>query len=163
MEDTVKLPIGFDPACLRPLQKTAELVSKTSAHALVVFADSKNRCQYFASPHLQTVFLKPAAANFFRNQLVQQFNDNQVVRSNFTLSHQQTASAYVSDNNKRAVQWANSTQRLRRAAKQIAATYPDRAFLMYIYRGDKLEKHQVAAPQLSDIFDQQVGLTSYRA
>ena len=153
MKDMVKFPVDFDPACLRLLQKTAELVSKTSAHALVVFADSKNQCQYFASPHLQTVFLKPAAASFFRNKLVQQFNDNQVVRSNFTPLRQQTASAYVSENKKRAVQWANSTQWLRRAAKQIAETYSDRAFLMYIYGGDKLEKHQVAAPHLSGIFD----------
>ena len=153
MKDMVKFPVDFDPACLRLMQKTAELVSKTSAHALVVFADSKNQCQYFASPHLQTVFLKPAAASFFRNKLVQQFNDNQVVRSNFTPLRQQTASAYVSENKKRAVQWANSTQWLRRAAKQIVETYSDRAFLMYIYGGDKLEKHQVAAPHLSGIFD----------
>ncbi len=153
MGDTVKLPEGFDPACFRLLHKTAELVSKTSAHALVVFADSKKQCQYFASPHLQTLFLKPAAATFFCQQLVQQFHDNQVVRSNFTPLRQQTACAYVSEQTKRAAQWANSTQWLRRAAKQIAATYSNRAFFMYIYGGDKLEKHHLAAAQLSSIFD----------
>ncbi len=153
MGDTVKLPDSFDLACFRLLHKTAELVSKTSAHALVVFSDSKNQCQYFASPHLQTVFLKPAAATFFRKQLVQQFHDSQIVRSNFIPLRQQTACAYVPENKKRAAQWANSTQWLRRAAKQIAATYSNRAFFMYIYGGDKLEKHQVAAPQLSSIFD----------
>ena len=37
MGDTVKPPDGFDPACFRLLNKTAELVSKTSLTSLTVF------------------------------------------------------------------------------------------------------------------------------
>jgi len=70
MGDTVKPPDGFDSACFRLLNKTAELVSKTSSTSLTVFADSKTQCHYFASPHLQTgiseasscTFLPPAAS-----------------------------------------------------------------------------------------------------
>ncbi len=56
------LPDANDVPQGHAVHKIAEVVSKTSAHALVVFADSKKQCQYFASPHLQTEFPKPAAA-----------------------------------------------------------------------------------------------------
>jgi len=54
----------------------------------------------------------------------------------------------VSENSKQATQWADNTQWLRRAAKQIAATYSHRAIFMYIYGGHNVERHHVAASQL---------------
>ncbi len=63
MGDTVKPPDGFDPACFRLLNKTAELVSKTSLTSLNVFADSKTQCHYFASPHLQTGISEASSCN----------------------------------------------------------------------------------------------------
>ena len=88
--------------------------------------------------------LKPAAVASFHQQLIQQFLDNQVARSNSILYASRQHVPLCPRINSQLLSGQTTTQ-CRRAAKQIAATYTHRSFFIYIHAGHRFGKHHVAA------------------